>query len=368
MTPKLRAAVIGATGIAGQQFLPVLDRHPMFELVRVAASERSSGKRYADALRAPSGQIAWYPEGSIPETFAELVVEDGSKLDPEGLDVVFSAVESDAARALEARFGQHVPVVSTASAFRYDEDTPILIPAVNGDHAPLVRVQQKNRGWNGFVVPIPNCTTTGLAIALAPLARAFGVRAVVMTSMQATSGAGRSPGVIALDIVDNVIPFIPKEEEKVERETQKILGRLATRTIESDDLVVSAHCNRVAVLDGHLETVSVGLESPASIDDVKSVMRAFGRDINPATHPSAPEHWITVTDDPYRPQPRLDRMRERGMTTTVGRVREDRVLGPNGFRFCLLSHNTRMGAAMGAVLVAEDLARRGFLRAQGGTT
>ena len=227
--PRRRVALVGATGVAGQQFLVSLERHPWFELTTLAASARSAGKSYRTPSRTPRGQRQWFCEEPLPAAFARMPVVDSDTLDPSGIDLVFSAVESGAARALEERFAAHVPVISTSSAFRYEDDVPILVPGVNLEHAVLVKRQQRERGWKGFVAPIPNCTTTGLVIALAPLARRFGLRSVVMTSMQALSGAGRSPGVAGLDILDNVIPYIPNEEEKVERETRKILGRARGR-------------------------------------------------------------------------------------------------------------------------------------------
>jgi aspartate-semialdehyde dehydrogenase len=357
----MRCAVVGATGVAGQQFLAALEAHPDIELVRLAASERSAGKTYREALTSPSGQLGWVIDGALPERFADMRVESGDTMDVDGLDLVFSAVESDAARALEARFAAKLPVISTASAYRYEDDVPILIPAVNGGHAALIDTQRARRGWKGFVVPIPNCTTTGLAIAIAPLHRRFGVEKVIMTSMQAVSGAGRSPGVIGLDIVDNIIPFIPKEEEKVALETKKLLGAVGASGVEPAPMAVSCTCTRVAVLEGHTEAVTVSLRTAASPAEAAEAMREFGREIGPDTHPSAPAHWITVLDDPYRPQVRRDRDAEQGMTTSVGRLRPDDVLGPHGLRFVLVSHNTRMGAARGAVLVAEDLARHGYL-------
>jgi aspartate-semialdehyde dehydrogenase len=200
-----------------------------------------------------------------------------------------------------------------------------------------------------------------MAIALAPLHAAFGVEKVIMTSLQATSGAGRSPGVIALDIVDNIIPYIKGEEDKVAKETQKILGRLNGDGITPAPVRVSCTCTRVPVLEGHTEAVTVALSKAASVAEVTGAMRSFGRDMNPNTHPSAPQHWITVLEDPFRPQPRRDRENEDGMTTTVGRVRPDDVLGDHGVKFVLVSHNTKMGAAKGAILVAEDLKHRGFI-------
>lgn len=356
-----RCAIVGATGLAGQQFLAALDGHPFFEVVRLAASARSAGKTLRAAVTQPGGALAWYVPERALERYGELVLEEGGALSLDGVDLVFTAVESEPARVLEPKYAERVPVISAASAFRYDDDVPILIPAVNGDHAELIRVQQKRRGWAGFIVPIPNCTTTGMAIALAPLHAAFGVEKVVMTSLQAVSGAGRSPGVIALDITDNIVPHIKSEEEKVEKETKKLLGTFDGQGIRAASVAVAATCTRVPVLEGHTETVIASLSRAASVDEVKGAMRAFGRDINPRTHPSAPERWITVHDDPFRPQPRRDRDADGGMTTSVGRIRPDDVLGPHGVRFVLVSHNTKMGAANGAILVAEDLKHRGLI-------
>ncbi|MEO1233979.1 MAG: aspartate-semialdehyde dehydrogenase [Myxococcota bacterium] len=355
-----RCAVVGATGIAGQQFLSALADHPFLEVSRLAASSRSAGRKYVDALRQENGQVSWYVEANLLDRYADIEVHEAEKMPLEGLDLVFSAVETNAARGLEARFAEQLPVVSTASAFRYEPDVPIIIPAVNGDHAGLLAEQRENRGWRGYVVPIPNCTTTGLAIALAPLHRAFGVERVVMTSLQAVSGAGRTPGVSSMDIIDNIVPFIPKEEEKVERETQKLLGAFAENGITPAEFPVSATCTRVPVLEAHTEAVTVALSNPASVDEVREAMVAFGGDINPGTHPSAPERWLTLHEDPFRPQPRVDRDADGGMTTSVGRLRRETVLG-QGVRFLLVSHNTKMGAAKGAILVAEDLKLRGWL-------
>lgn len=357
----LRCAVVGATGLAGQQFLVALANHPFFEVARLAASSRSAGKRYRDALTGEGGGVGWYSAPEVLEQFQDVMVEEASEMSLSGVDLVFSALETEPARTLEAQYAEVVPVISTASAYRMEPDVPLLIPAVNGDHAELIRVQKARRGWKGFVAPIPNCTTTGLAIALAPLEAEFGVERVVVTSMQAVSGAGRSPGVIALDITDNVIPFIPKEEEKVERETKKLLGKLEGDRVEPSNVSVSATCTRVAVLEGHTESVAVALRADPSLDEARAAMTRFGRDMNPQTHPSAPDAWITVFDDPFRPQVRKDRDLQNGMTTSVGRLREETVLGEHGVKFVLVSHNTKMGAAQGAVLVAEDLRLRGFL-------
>lgn len=364
MAKKLRAAVLGATGIAGQEFLVALDKHPQFEVVRLGASERSAGKKLKEALRDPSGKLNWYLPEQMPAHMAELLVENCAAMATSdgvgGVDVVFAALESDAAKQLEPQFAKHVPVLSTASAFRYEPDVPILLPGVNLDHHTILKTQREKRGWRGFITPGPNCTTTGLAITLAPLHRAFGVSRVVMTSLQAVSGAGRSPGVLALDIIDNVVPHISKEEEKVEKETQKIFGRVDGDRIVDHGILVSSTCTRVPVLEGHTEAVTVGLDRQASVDEVTAAMREFGAEFCKLGLPSAPESLITVLDDPYRPQPRLDRDNQHGMTTTVGRIRPDRVLP--GIKYVLVSHNTRMGAAAGSVLVAEYLAHVGEIR------
>ncbi|MBX5480883.1 MAG: aspartate-semialdehyde dehydrogenase [Myxococcaceae bacterium] len=353
---KRRAALIGATGVAGQQFIAALKDHPWFELVALAASERSAGKSYAEALRTANGMLAWFVPEPLDPKVAAMPVVSGSALRGRDFDLVFSAVEADVARELEPKLAKDVPVISAASAFRYDEDVPLLIPPVNADHAPLIRQQQQRRGMKGFVVPIPNCTTTGLAISLAPLEQAFGVQAVLMTSMQALSGAGRSPGVIGLDILDNVVPHIPKEEGKVEVETKKILGSYApgAGAVTPHGMKVSCTCTRVAVLEGHTESVFVSLKKKATPAEVAQVMREWkGADVARAL-PSAPPRYIEVLDDPFRPQPRLDRETHGGMATSVGRIREDGVL-ENGIKYVLVSHNTKMGAARGAVLVAEML-------------
>jgi aspartate-semialdehyde dehydrogenase len=362
MARRIPCAVVGATGLAGQQFLAALAAHPEFEVVKLAASARSAGKRYVDAIREASGQLKWYAGGSVDTlgAVAQLTVEDAALLDARGLGVVFCALESEPARELEPLWAAHVPVVSTASAFRYEPDVPILIPGVNLEQAKLIDVQRRRRGWKGFITPNPNCTVTGLAITLAPLHARFGVERVYMTSMQAVSGAGRSPGVIALDILDNIVPYIPKEEEKVEKESRKILGRLSGDEIVPAPFSVSCTCTRVPVLEGHTESVFVALKSPATEAEVKAAWREHGAAFLAKGYPSAPRQLIVVHDDPFRPQVRLDRDNDDGMATTVGRLRADETLG-NGFKYLLVSHNTKMGAAKGAVLVAEDLVAQGYI-------
>lgn len=354
-----RVAVVGATGLAGQQFLAALGDHPWFEVTVLAASERSAGKPYLDAIRAPSGAVQWFTPEPLPEKFKTMTVQAARDLDPTDVDLIFTAIESEPARELEPRYAETTPVISTASAFRYEQDVPILIPGVNLEHAELLRAQQRRRGWKGFITPIPNCTTTGLAITLKPLKERFGLQSVFMTSLQACSGAGRSPGVIGLDIIDNIVPFIPGEEEKVERETRKLLGTLAAESIVPADFAVSCTCTRVPVLEGHTEAAFVSLGRPAALDDVAAAWREFGGSLASWNLPSAPSSLIELEADPFRPQPRLDRDRGDGLVTTVGRLRPDPALA-NGVKYVLVSHNTKMGAARGAILVAEVLAVRGY--------
>jgi len=361
MSRPYRVAIVGATGIAGQQFVVALQQHPWFRIARLAASSKSAGKTYGEALLDPkTGARRWWdPIEPAPEVL-KLVVEDGDAFDAASVDVVFSATESDVAITQEPLFAKTTPVISTASAFRYEADVPLLVPNVNMDHATLLTVQRKNRGWKGFVVPVPNCTVTGLVITLKPLAERFGLSSVVLTSMQGLSGAGRSPGVIGLDILDNVIPYIPKEEEKVEKELGKILGSLSGDAVVPAPAVVSATCTRTNVSEGHTESVSVSLGARVTPDEVKAAFRTCRNEGRELGLPTAPAEWIRVHEDPFRPQPRLDRDNGAGMTTTVGRVREDRVLD-NGVKYLLVTHNTKMGAAAGAVLVAEWLEAQGYI-------
>jgi aspartate-semialdehyde dehydrogenase len=354
---KLRAVLFGATGLAGQQFVSALAAHPWFELAAVAASPRNAGRRYAEAL---SGG-GWFLGEPLPSAVAAMPLLDPQAVKPGDYQLAFSAVEADVARELEPRAARLIPVFSTASAFRYEADVPLLLPPINGSHLALVRAQ-KARGFQGYIAPIPNCTTTGLAMCLAPLVERFGVQAVLMTSLQAVSGAGRSPGVAALDVLDNVIPFIPKEEGKVEAETRKILGQWVPgqAAVAPHAMRISATCTRVAVLEGHTETVSVSLGRAASLDEVRGALRDWRGDATARALPSTPPNWIEVLDAENRPQPRLDRETHGGMATSVGRLREEPVL-THGVKFVLVSHNTKLGAARGAVLVAELAKSQGLL-------
>jgi aspartate-semialdehyde dehydrogenase len=352
----IRVAIVGATGIVGQQALVALDGHPWFKVTKLAASQRSAGKAYIDALRDASGSMKWWCTEPIPADVANLVVEDAAQMDPTQVDLVFSAVDASAAKELEPIYAKTTPVISTASAFRYESDTPILVGGVNMDHAKLLKVQQEQRGWKGFVSPKPNCTISGLVVSLKPILDQFGVERVIMTSLQAMSGAGRTPGLSAMDMTENVVPYIPGEEPKAESEPQKILGILENNAISSAKFTTSATCTRVPVLDGHLVCATVETKREASPEAVKKAMTEFGQEFIALGLPSSPRHLIEVTDDPFRPQPRMDRERGGGMTTTVGRIRPETVLG-NGVKYVCLAHNTKLGAAKGAIQTAEYLVK-----------
>ena len=359
----LRVAVVGATGIAGQQALVALDQHPWFTVTTVAASARTAGKPYAEAIRSENGGRLWWCKQEPSPAVLGLTVQDASKMDASTVDLVFSCIEADAARELEPRFAKTTPVLSSASAFRYETDTPILVPGVNMvAHFPLVEHQRKARGWKGFVLPQSNCTVVGLVISLKPIVDRFGAKRVLLTTMQGISGAGRAGGVLGLDMIDNLIPFIPKEEEKVAKEAGKILGRLGEGAVVPHPVLVGATCTRAAVIDGHTAAVAVETEKPCSPEDAAAAMREFAADYAGKGLPSAPAHPIIVHDDPFRPQPRLDRDAEGGMATSVGRIRPEPAL-PNGLKYVCLSHNTQIGASKGLVLTAEYLYSAGLLGA-----
>ena len=355
---KKRVAIIGVTGSVGQEFIHSLHNHPWFEVTQIAASERSAGKKYLDAIGDPnSGIIKWEVGGSIPDYVKEMMVLNIDEIKVDELDLVFSAVESIAARDIETKFAKDVPVVSTSSAYRYEEDVPILIPGINDEQAELLDVQKKNRNWKGWVAPLPNCTTTGLAITLKPLYEKFGAKRVMMTSMQAISGGGRSPGVSAMDVIDNIIPYIPKEEGKVKRETRKILGKLKDGKIEDADIRVSCTCTRVPVIDGHTESVFVETERDIDPDLAKHAFDEYNKTVSVAGLPSAPKDYYAVHEDPTRPQPRIEREVGDGMTTTIGRMEKEELFD-HGLKYMLFSHNKKMGSAKGAVLLAEMLYKK----------
>lgn len=354
---KKRVAIIGVTGSVGQEFVQSLNNHPWFEVTQIAASERSAGKKYLDAIKDSSGIVAWDVGGEIPEYIKGMTVKSIDELDVSQLDLVFSAVESEAARSIETKMAADLPVISTSSAYRYEEDVPILIPGINDEQTELLEIQKKNRNWKGWVAPLPNCTTTGLAITLKPLLEKYGAKKVMMTSMQAISGGGKS-GVSAMGITDNIIPYIPKEEGKVRLETRKILGKLKDGKIEDADIRVSCTCTRVPVIDGHTESVFV--ETTLDIDPIKAkeTYDKCNEESSVIGLPSAPEKYYAFHEDPTRPQPRMERMVGDGMTTTIGRVEKEELFD-HGLKYMLFSHNKKMGSAKGAVLLAEMLYKKG---------
>ncbi len=353
---KKKAAILGATGAAGQQFVEALKGHPWFEISGLYASERSEGKPYGVAAK-------WFTSSPLDENIAAMTVGNVEKAlnDVDQYDIFFSALPSGLSKEMEGKFGAHKPLISTASGFRYENDVPILVPEVNAGHVPLIDAQRKARGWKGFVVPGPNCTTMGLIVSLKPIYEKFGVKCVFMTSMQALSGAGY-PGHSALDIVDNMIPFIAKEEGKVTLETVKTLGKFENGAIVNAPFPVSCTCTRVAVIDGHMLSIFVQTEKACTPDAVKAAFQEFNGKCRKefGDLPSAPRDTIVIKEEDNRPQPRLDREIGGGMSTVVGRIRQDEVYGQNGIKYVALSHNTKRGAAKGELLVAEYLMTKGY--------
>jgi len=349
---KRRVAILGATGAVGQRFIQLLEDHPWFEVVVLTASERSAGKKYKVACN-------WRLETQMPEEIGELTVVDTDlkTVNEAGdIDLVFSALPGDLAGSVEEKFATKYPVVSKASAHRSDEDVPLIIPEVNPEQLSLIPIQRKKRGWEGFISTDPNCSTIQLAMTLKPLT-SFGLKKLIVSTMQALSGAGY-PGVSSLDIIDNVIPYISKEEEKIVFETRKILGIFNGIRVQPADIIISASCNRVNVKDGHLEVVYAELESKPSVDEVKEAFRNFVGEPQKLKLPTAPERPIVVKEDIDRPQPRYDRDEGRGMSVVVGRVRSDPILT---VKYLCLGHNTIRGAAGAGILSAELMAAKGIL-------
>lgn len=349
MSRKYRVGILGATGMVGQRFIQLLVDHPQFEVTAVAASDRSQGKSYSEAC-------TWRLGGDMPSNVRALPVQPPTP--PLDCELVFSSLPGEMARETEGAFAAAgFPVISNSSAFRMDEDVPLLIPEVNHAHLDLLERQKTKYPRGGFIVTNPNCSTIMIALALAPLHAAFGVEATIATTLQALSGAGY-PGVASLDILDNVLPFIGGEEEKIESETTKILGRFNDSRIELAPMAVSAQCHRVNVSDGHMAAVRVKLARKASLDDVREALTSFRSLPQELGLHSAPATPIVVRDEPDRPQPKLDRDAGNGMTITVGRLNPDSVFD---YRFVVLSHNTIRGAAGAAILNAELLIALGHL-------
>ena len=349
MAAKIPVGILGATGLVGQRFIQMLENHPWFEVAWVAASERSTGQTYAEAAR-------WKLRTPIPAAVASMKVSDA---EPAGAPkVIFASLDAAIARELEPSFAEAgCAVISNSSAFRMHKDVPLVIPEVNPDHLKLLECQSWRRKSGGFIVTNSNCSVMGLVLALAPLQQRFGLKQVFVVTMQAVSGAGY-PGVASLDILGNVIPYIAKEEEKMEEEAPKMLGRLNGSAVEPAGFRISAQCNRVAVEDGHTESVSVQLEKPARPEELIDAWRGFRGKPQEMQLPDAPRDPIMYDAAPDRPQPRLDAERGRGMSVSVGRLRPCNLLD---WKFTVLSHNTIRGAAGAALLNAELLKTQGYL-------
>jgi aspartate-semialdehyde dehydrogenase len=348
MQTKHSIGILGATGMVGQRFIQLLENHPWFQINWLAASDRSSGKKYGDAAK-------WRLDTPCPERIAKMTI---SPPDPEGSPkIIFAALDTDIARELEPKFAAAgCAVVSNSSAFRMHPNVPLVIPEVNADHLHLVEGQTWRKESGGYIVTNPNCSAIGLVMALKPIEERFGIEQIFVTTMQAVSGAGY-PGVPSMDILGNVVPFIKNEEEKMEAETLKLLGQLLGEHIEPLAARMSAHCNRVAVEDGHTESVSIKLSRPATKEEMLAAWAEFkplaGQDL--PTAPAQPVEWIAAED---RPQPRLDKNRGNGMAASVGRLRPCGLLD---WKFTVLSHNTIRGAAGAAIVNAELLLSLGKL-------
>jgi aspartate-semialdehyde dehydrogenase len=351
MNDKFRVGILGATGVVGQRFIHHLEGHPQFEVTALAASDRSQGKSYADAC-------VWRLPGEMPDRVKQIIVQPPAP--PLDCDFVFSSLPGEVAKGAEESFARAgYPVISNSSPHRMGADVPLLIPEVNPEHVALIDTQRAQRGYDrGFIVTNPNCSAIAIVMALAPLHARFGVTICVATTMQALSGAGY-PGVPSLDATDNVIPFIGGEEEKIESETLKLLGKLGDGVIHDAEMSVSAQCNRVNVTDGHLASIRVKLAQTVSPEQVRDALASFTSVPQELKLHSAPQQPIIVRDEVDRPQPRLDRDAGKGMSVTVGRIAPDNVFD---YKFVALGHNTIRGAAGAAILNAELLVAREYLK------
>lgn len=343
---RINVAVLGATGSVGQKFIELLSNHPWFKVTEVAASEKSAGKLYKDAVN-------WILSSSLPDEVANLTVKECEPTLKSKL--VFSGLDSSVAGGIEEAFAQKgYYVVSNSKNHRMDKNVPLLVPEINADHLKLVKTQSYN---GGCIVTNPNCSTIGMVLALKPLEDAFGLEAVNVVTMQALSGAGY-PGVASLDIIDNVVPYISGEEPKLESEPLKILGKFDGDKIVNNEIKISAQCNRVAVLDGHTECVQVKLKKKASLEEVKNAWKNFSAEPQKLNLPTAPVNPIYYFEEDKYPQPRIQRNLDKGMAVSIGRLREDPLFD---FKFVVLSHNTNRGAAGGALLCAELMKAEGYI-------
>jgi len=347
---KLKVAVLGATGMAGQWFASLLENHPFFELVALGASKRSAGKKYREAVK-------WIIPRPFPEKFGDMVIFDASNPEelPEKVDLVFSALPSEVAGEIELKYlKKGIDVVSNASPFRLEPDVPLMNPEINSDHLELLKKQER---WGAKYVKNPNCTTAVLTLPLKPILDEFGIEEISVTTMQAISGAGFA-GLTAYSIVDNLIPYIAKEEYKVKVESKKMLGKYEGGEIKYADFVVEATTTRVPVLDGHTEVVYIKTKRSADAEQVKDVLRNFVGEPQKLRLPTAPPKPVIVMEEPDRPQPRLDRMNGMGMSVTVGRVE---VTDANRVRMVLVGHNLLRGASGVSLLTAELMYKKGYI-------
>ncbi len=348
---KLRVAVLGATGLVGQRFLTLLNDHPMFEVEYLVASEKSAGKKYREVVK-------WCIEEELPEKFAEMEIlpPDTDKLPK--VDLIFSALPSDVAEKIELELVKRgFVVVSNASNNRLDPDVPLVVPEINADHLGILKIQRENRKWFGLLIKNANCTTIILTLTLKPLHDLAKIRKIVVTTMQAISGAGiGSDAVLGISIVDNIIPYIKKEEEKVQTESRKILGTFTGNEIKWADFKIFATTTRVPVIDGHLESVYIEFEKDVDVDDVINSFETFNKynKVSSLNLPTSPPKPIVIRSEIDRPQPRLDRKEGRGMSVVVGRIRK---VDRNAISYLVLGHNTIRGAAGNTVLIAETLVK-----------
>lgn len=349
---KKKVAVLGATGAVGQRIVHMLRNHPWFDVTSLAAGG-SAGKRYGDAVK-------WLLPDDVPGNLKDAVINLSSP-DAVDADFVFSALPSSVAREVEPAFAESgFPVVSNASAYRMEPDVPLVVPEVNPDHVKLVDAQRSNRGWDGFIAADPNCSTINFVVALKPLQDIMSISRVFVTTMQAVSGAGY-PGLPSLDILGNVIPYIGGEEEKMQTETRKVLGVLEGGLVKEAPFRVAASCNRVPVVDGHLEAIYLESPEKVSLDEVEAAFREFRGGAHTLGLPTAPEKPVILRGEADRPQTRLDGLAGSvpGMSVSVGRVRHG--LDERSLQFVALGHNTIRGAAGGAITLAELLAAEGYL-------
>jgi len=377
---KIPVAILGATGEVGQKFVVNLQKHPWFEIAALYASERSAGKSYAGALEYGRENSRWFVKEAPDKKILDMKVLDVRNVHTKDSGLFFSALPSETALEAEGKIAKEKPVVSTASAYRYFDDSFTYLPSVNESHAKIIEIQRKNRGWKGFVVPQPNCTTIGLVMSLKPVHDKFGLESVTMASLQAVSGAGygavrswaeqrKAQGGDLPEGLEkfeqgifegNVIPYIKGEEEKVKKETVKLLGKFAGGKIVPAGFKIACKCNRVPVLDGHTESVFIETTKKCNVDELKEAWKNYRGEAQKLALPSAPKQPIVVVDEIDRPQPRFDSAIEGGMVAVVGGVEANAF--DNGFQYTVLSHNTELGAAKGAVLAAEYLYKIGLIK------